>query len=657
MGFNLSPEYRKLSADAIRPLPEMDPATFAEINRILHEIYCTERPGKWSNDTFPYQRHVMNVVKEAIETGKKGVVFMKGGQIGGTDCMVNAMCWLKAYYPGPQLFMTSTEPVAREFGRERWELVIRDMPPLAKKYRPSKRGDILTKRFSDGKIQICGGQSVFNLQSTPYRIVGIDELDSLVQDLAGQGDPLSLAEVRTDSFSGPTLIIAWAHPSTKDRGAGKLFYESSDQRRGFVKHDCGFEFPLTMDGIECLGEKHDASSYKRICKQCGEVIEDATMVAMVRKLVYKSVLDPEIAKTKEWIGIHASQLYTPSKTTRSIMARKLECGDDQAKLKVFYNKVLGEPYEAETQVLDKDMLRKLVVVRRRKVDTEFYSRGFVPPMVRFLTAGQDSRATQFHYSIWGWGLRRDINKAVSLCGWLIDWGEVARPHSLTFSNAEYHVFDSLIYRRQFPCTDGKRNYSVMQCGHDIAYAPTQTPIIKYCRSHAHRAFPVRGAAIDATSSCTSPYVKWGSAMKLKIDGEDFTDQNSRALILNTFMLKTDLYGWMTPTSQIEIPDLVGVETVGIRKLYRICFPEDVDDDILNQLSAEKCVNGSKKGELIWKKTRQKNHQGDTATYALGLAYNADPFQANKTAEEYRSSVKSTRVFESTQTSQSDPAMG
>src|SRR4051812_40192223 len=67
---------------AVRPLPEQTPAEFAEKHRMLHELYCSERPGPWDNSVFPYQPHVMNAVQEAIETGKRGVVFMKAGQIG-----------------------------------------------------------------------------------------------------------------------------------------------------------------------------------------------------------------------------------------------------------------------------------------------------------------------------------------------------------------------------------------------------------------------------------------------------------------------------------------------------------------------------------------------------------------------------------------------
>ena len=649
------PDLFRTYADVLRPLPARSPAVFAEQERVLHSIYCSERPGRWDNATFPYQPHVINTAEEAMRTGKRGVVIMKGGQIGGTDAAINMMLWLKVYYPGPQLFMTATEKVAQEFGRERFESIIRDMPSLRGKYLPNPRGDILTKRFIDGKIQLSGGQSVFNLQSTPYRVVVIDELDSLSENLGGQGDPLKLAEVRTDSFSGPTLIIAYAHPSTPDRGAGKLFYQSSDQRRGFIQHDCGGSFYLQWEHVKCVGNAADAGAYVYVCPQCGAEISNAERVLMLRNIQYRSVLDEATANQKAWIGLHANQLYSPFKTIRSLAQRWVECGQDENAKRVFYNKIMGEPYEPKVQKIDADRLRVLVAVKRRPNDAEFYSRGQVPAGVRFLTAGQDSRTTELHYAVWGWGLRRAVDKTVSLCGWLVDWGCIKRPYSLTFSDSEYHVFDDLMYNRTFHAAYGNRTFNVMQGGHDVGYQPTQMPLFRFCRSWPRRAIPVKGSNVDATSASTAPYARWGTAMKFRA-GETELQDEIQTLLLNTYMLKTDWYGWVD--ARIEIPDMVGNEIVGTRKVGRISFPEDVEDEYIEQSKNEALATGKKSGELVWVHTGP-NHYADCNTYALGLAYNLDPFQQNLTAEEFREKRQAIRpapVAASNQTFE-DPSMG
>lgn len=640
-------------ASTMRPSPALSPSEFAVKHRVLHEIYCTERPGRWDDTVFPYQKHTLDMVQEAVETGKRGVVYMKGGQVGGTDMAITGMMWLKVYLPGPQLFMTATDDVAREFGRERFENIIMDCEPLRRKYVANARGDILTKRFTDGKMQLCGGQSVFNLQSNPYRVVVIDELDSLVENLGGQGDPVKLAEVRTDSFGGSTLMVCYAHPSTMDRGAARLFYKNSDQRRAFVKHDCGAEFYFQWAHVVCTGDKLDPDAWAYCCPGCGSVIKDAQRVAMTRKLEYRSVLPPDVAAKKTWIGAQFGQLLSPAKSMRSFAQRWIECGDDENHKRVFFNKVLGEPYEPKVQKVDEASLRSMIVVKRRANDPEFYSRGQVPPGVRFLTAGQDSRSVELHYSVWGWGLRRAVDKTVSLCGWLIDWGCIKRAYSLQFNEAEFHVFDDLIYRRVFPSSVSDRTYNVMNCGHDIGYPPTQIPIIRYCRNWQNRAIPVKGASMTATSASTAPYARWGTAMKFKAGETAVEDDASRALLLNTFMLKTDFYGWIESGKKIEVPD----EFSGTRMVSRLSLPEDVDDQLITETTNEVLEKGKRPGELVWGK-KGPNHYPDCHTYALGLAYNLDPFQKNLTSEEYaekRGFVR--REPMRSRESGHDPAMG
>lgn len=655
--------------DTLRPPEELTPAEFAVKFRILHEIYCTERPGKWDNDVFPYQPRAMDTIKEAIETGKRGVVFMKAGQIGGTDCMINAMMWLKVYYPGPQLFMTSTDDVAKEFGRERFELILEDMPPLSARRLNGGKTQILVKRFFDGKIVLCGGQSVFKLQSTPYRHVAIDELDSLVEDLGGTGDPLKLAETRTNSFIGETLIVAYAHPTTKERGAGKLYYESSDQRRGFVTHECGGSFYLQWEHVKAAplaGQTQeeadqDPAAYVYICPQCGAIISDAERVAMTRHMEYRSVLPLEVATKKAWIGIHASLLYSPGKSIRSFAEDWIDCkcGADENKTRVFYNKKLGETYEPKVQKIDVNDLRKLIVVKRRANDPEFYVRGQVPPGVRFLTAGQDTRTTELHHTIWGWGLRRAVDKNLYLCGWLIDWGVIKRQYSLNFSAAEYSVYNDLIYHRRFTSTaNPERSFSVRMGVHDIGYAPTQIPIVKYCQQLNGRAVPGRGDSLEASSVSNAPFCRWGAAIKVKA-GKDVeaVDATSRSLIMNTYILKVDMFGFMDPKKRITIPDMNGREIIGERSVPRLILPEDVDTEFLQQSRNEELVTGKRTGETMWKKSGP-NHYADCNTYAYGAALQIDPFQKNMTDEENQQYVGNGRRMPVSDVQDArDPMMG
>jgi len=353
---------------------------------------------------------------------------------------------------------------------------------------------------------------------------------------------------------------------------------------------------------------------------------------MLRRLQYRSVLPPEQAKRKTWIGAQFGQLLSPHKTIRSLAERLIECKGNDNALRVFDNKVIGDVHSPKVERVDPESLRKLIVVKRRDSDPEFYLRGQVPPAVRFLTAGQDSRSTELHYCVWGWGLRRASDQTVSLCGWLIDWGVIERKYSLTFSESEYHAFDDILYRRTFSSSVSDRTYNVRRCGHDVGYAPTQIPIHAYCRNWKDRAFPAKGAALEPSSASLAPYYRLGSALKFELGDIKVTDESSRPLIFNTYTLKNDMLGWMSEGKKIEILDKVNEEVIGVRKVNIITLPEDVDDEWIKQSSSEYLGKGKKSSELVYKHDGP-NHFSDCNTQAYGCALSLEPFQKGMTAEE------------------------
>ena len=634
--------------DALRPPPDLSSSEFSEKYRKLHERYCVESPGPWKSHA--WQIDFMNAVDEGIATGKN-VVAMKGGQIGGTDCMINTLCRQKVRYPGPVLFLTSTDAKAEEFGRERFDLIIADMPPLSKRLLP-QRSQLLVKRFTDGPLELCGGQSINKLQSTPYRFIWFDEIDSIMANLDGGGDPIKLGQNRYTSFQGARGVVAYAHPTTKDKGAGKLYYELSDQRRGHILHSCGKWFWIDWfnpdviivtprEGMTKEQAERDADCYQLHCPHCHARIDEAERILMLRAGVRQiSTLPPEVAKTKTWIGVQAGQVLMPHISIRSIAQEWIEtdCGRDEAKTIVFVNKVLGDVREPEVKKIDKDALRKLIVVRRRQADPEFYLRGTVPPWALYLTAGQDSRTTELHYAVWGWGIRQTIDNLYLLCGCLIDWGEIKRQYSLTFDEREFHVFDDLIYNRRFPSAandflppDKRRFYRVRAGAHDIGYQPTQIPITRYCRHFKTRAMPCRGAAETATSACIADPVRIGVARRYHAGDAEHVDDP--ALIFNTYLLKQEWYGWTDPDRRIKIADLHEGRNIGIREIPRIVLPQDVDDLWLEQSKNEELAKGEKKNELVWIR-KGPNHVADCNTYAHGAAVHLEPHAQNLTAEQY-----------------------
>jgi len=610
----LAPGMLRAVAAVLRPPPPHSPSEFAAEYRDLKEG-TTSKPGKWSNEVFPYLTAIMDAVAEAIRTGKRGVVLMKSGQGGGSEAMINVLLWMLVHFVGPILYLISKDDLAREFSRERFDHANKTCPPVAAKHLSGTGSDLLlVKRYVDGVLRIQGGRSILNLQSLPYRVVFIDEVDSLQDEVEGHGDPIKIAEIRTDAQMGDSLIVAFAHPSTRDRGAGKLYYEQSDQRRGFVDcFHCGESFWLTWDHVEVFPGPDqtpaqaviDPNCYAYVTPCCGAVLSDAQRFATVRKrCVQRTTLDPETAAKKNWIGLHFGQLYMSNKPLAFLAEKWIEGLDDDSVKRVVVNKRWGDVFDPAVEETLEDEWKAL---------RGEYTRGEVPSWCRFLTAGQDSRTVELHWCVWGWGLRRNSAGQAVLCGALVDYGVVPREHTPTIGPEDLEVFDQILYGRTFTSEDG-RAMQLTQGMHDSGWQPVA--VYEYSRTRP-RAHAVRGGAEDEDSD--QPPIRWTLLPDYVYEGADVKVKKKMA-VLNTFAIKTNLFGLVKRRLELE-----GGEVVP-----RLTLPSDVSTEWVAQASSEQLVPVKRK--KMWK-AKGPNHWSDCNVYALGSAVNLAPLQRGRTQEE------------------------
>jgi phage terminase large subunit GpA-like protein len=609
-------------ARAWTPLEVLSPSAFAERYRFLKEG-TTARPGRFSHEGFEFLTSIEDAVREASETGKR-FVFMKPAQIGGTEVMLNALAWLLTYFAGPTLYMTSKDDIAKEFSRDRISYLCETCEPLREKHLAGKSaGELLTtKRFVDGKLTASGGKSVLNFQSQPYRSVMIDEADSLSDELAGAGDPIKLAELRTAAYAlfGSTFVGAFAHPSTKDRGVGRLYYQDSDQRRAFVPcPHCPREFWLRWEDVKVLpregqspaAAERDPVCYRYVTPCCAVELTDHERLTAARKAVQRSTLPPEVARTKQWIGVHISHLYTKDLES---LAREWIAGLDSAAVKrVVVNKLFGDVFEASETNVTAETWRKL---RIPEGEPGAFRLGTVPRGVQWLTAGQDSRQLELHWAVWGWGLERAEGGNEVLRGWLVDYGvepgpaaeNRARP---TLHEEDLHVFDQVLYARLWVSEETGATFHVGQAFHDSGWQPIA--VYEYCRRHdVHegRAVPSKGLPTDDRSR--APTIKWGAPPKWRIGAEEVSDPHLRPAHLNTYLLKLDFTG--LPAKRFKGED-------GLQRAH-LTLPYDVTDELLEHLTSERLV--LENGKRFWKKTSHANHWWDCTVLAYAAALNTAP---------------------------------
>jgi len=276
-------------------------------------------------------------------------------------------------------------------------------------------------------------------------------------------------------------------------------------------------------------------------------------------------------------------------------------------------------WEPKIQHTDLGQWRALVRLPRHTGDGEAYVLGQVPAPVRFLTAGQDSRASELHWSVWGWGLLRNVSDFPELVGWLVDCGIVRRQPTPTIEASDLAIFDQLLLDRAWPRADESAALYLERAYFDSGWCPLA--VAEYVRTRA-RAYACKGDSAD--SATTRPFHRWGAPMRHRDQaGEEVCDPRNRPALLNTYALKTQWFG-MVP-KVFERPEPQDPHT-------RICLPQNVPEEFLEQSSSEFLTRDKTGRKRVWAH-KGPNHFSDTNVYAYGAALDLNPFQKGATRAE------------------------
>ena len=189
--------FKGVEPDSYMPVSE-----WADKYRILSSKSASE-PGRWRTDRTPYLKEIMDCLSPKSPVQK--VVFMKGAQIGGTECGNNWLGYVMHKAPGPIMAVSPTVEMAKRNSKQRIDPLIEDCPELKKLVAPARSRDsgntMLSKDFPGGVLVMTGANSAVGLRSMPARYLFMDEIDGYPQDIDGEGDPILLAERRTATFN------------------------------------------------------------------------------------------------------------------------------------------------------------------------------------------------------------------------------------------------------------------------------------------------------------------------------------------------------------------------------------------------------------------------------------------------------------------------
>ena len=190
---------------------------WADHNRMLVSESSSE-PGPWRTDRAPYQKEIMDAF---TQPGIHEIDIMSSAQVGKSEIELNMMGRAIHIDPGPMLYIQPTDKVAEDYSKRRISPMISACPPLRDRVCKAKGRDsgntITMKLFPGGSLAIIGANSPSDLASKPVRYIFMDEIDRFPDSAGTEGDPIELAERRTETYRHNRKIVKCSTPTIKGK--------------------------------------------------------------------------------------------------------------------------------------------------------------------------------------------------------------------------------------------------------------------------------------------------------------------------------------------------------------------------------------------------------------------------------------------------------
>mgnify|MGYP001332518003 CR=1 FL=1 len=568
-------------SEGFRPEKRQTVSEWADDNRTLSAVASAE-PGRWRTSRVPYMREVMDMLSP--DSPFERIVLMGGAQVAKTECGNNWLGHIIHRSPGPVLYVEPTLDMMKRVSRQRITPMIDASPALKGLVSIPRSRDssntVLSKEFRGGLLIMTGANSAASLRSMPIRYLFMDEVDEYPGDIGGQGDPMALAEARTSTFSRRKIFVT-STPTVRGVSRIEREYLASDQRRYFVHCPlCGHMdyIQWSLGGLRgdegahhhMVWEGRDLTSIRMCCSGCGERVEERFKTQMLNGGEWRATAVPTNIGT---VGYHISTLYSPHgwKSWGKCLSEFFAAKNDPFKLKTWTNTVLGETFEEQGDSLDPDHLK----ARRRPHEAE------VPDGVGILVAAVDVQGDRLEVAVYGFG---DGEEA-----WLIAFSQLAGNPKSQQVWFDLDTFLSQKFRR----SNGKEmvveRAVVDTGGHHTEEA------YRYCASRLTRGvYPIKGGAFSGRPLVERPSDKNKYRVPLFVLCVD----TGKDILLGRLQMKQRGPGF-------------------------IHFPEWVDDEFIERLTAERAIRKYVKGRGFvreWTKLRERNEALDLTVYAIAALH-------------------------------------
>lgn len=560
--------------EGLEPDPELLVSEWADQYRVLSKKAAAEA-GLWRTDRTPYLKEIMDCLSPSNPT--KRVVFMKGSQIGGSECGFNWLGYIIWNGGGPTLCVSPTEDLSEKISKQRIQPMIDDTAVLRERVMPARSRDsgntLFVKEFRGGMLMMVGANSAVGLRSMPIRNLYCTEISAYPSDVGGEGDPVQLAEKRTQTFPNRKIYLE-STPGIRDSCRIEYEYLLSDQRRFYVPcpHCNSFQWlrwpQIKWDKDDEGNDLPETTYYS--CEHCEARISELHKIEMLSKGQWRATAESD-GRT---IGFHLSSLYSPWKSWSDIADEFLKSRADAPKLKQFVNSILGETWEEEYAAkVGVDVLQARV---------ESFEKA--PNGVIIATCGVDVQDNRLAVSVYGWGRNEEC--------WVISHQEIyGDPSGVEIWKQLDNIIDTPIPHETFG------EIKIMATAIDSGGHNTME-VYQYARERQNK----KVIAIKGQSQKGKPPIGKATVVDLNVKGRTLSN-GARVYPVGSDTIKSVIYGRLKHNEP------------GAGYIH---FHEKLNTEFFMQLTSEKLVTKHNKGFPVreWQlKKGERNEALDCAVYA------------------------------------------
>jgi phage terminase large subunit GpA-like protein len=577
-------------ARATREIIELTKSLPRQITRVTVGEWAQEKrvlpkglspyPGPFRWEVMPYLREIADALSETSSVRK--IAVMKGAQLGFTVGIgENWIGYIIDAAPGPTMYISGDADMAKTSAGRRIDAMIQHAGlgdrifAQSKGDRSRKTGDTaVEKQFPGGWLRAIGPKSGSKLRSDSAQYLYGDEVDAYPASAGKEGDPILLAERRTDAYELSRKILYTSTPLIDQTSRIKQLHDDGDKRQFFVpcKH-CGEMQPLQWANLKWEVDDDERliwSSVRYVCPHCGGEWKNDDKAWFLPRGEWRATAT---ASEPGYRSYHLSSMYSPVgfRSWESGAQEFLKAKGDPIKLQTFINTFLGETWVEEHE---RPRLEAIITRERR------YVAGALPAEAQpvFCTIGADVQQDRIEAEIVAWGRDKE--------SWSI----------------AYHVMPGDTADLESECWSGLRE--IIESEHaglqvnlaaiDAGYR--SDTVYEFADSFEAGVHPVMGSDVLAQNR---EYIK---LMPVK-------GRQTGRIDINTNILKQEIYRYL---NKEWIP---GKET----RAGFCHFPADYKRQHYLQLTAE-VVKKDSKGRMMFDAEGRRNEQLDCRVYALASLY-------------------------------------